>query len=331
MLPGMRSLPKDIAELGLFVKRAVLLSRGWSDRDLRRAVNQGTILRIRKGWYSVPSAPRFAAEAFRIGGRLAGLSCLSTWGIWTPETRKIHVTVPDAARGLRRPTDMRAPFDRADGHRYRVTWNDAATDRHASFRWRTSVIDALVHVLENHDRVTSIVCLDAALHSRREGGAGIVESDLDEIFARAPQRVQAWRSQVDGRAGSGGETEFRLLALEAGIPFVPQPFVAGVGFLDGQIGPSVFVEVDGAHWHDNPEAFAVDRERDILVAGKNGRVLRFSYPLFRRKWQLCAAAMANALADDYRLAKQTEFPAFPWRMQPRPASRPPRPADVYAP
>lgn len=314
----------DIAELGLFVKRAVLLSNGWSDRGLRRAVNDGTIVRVRKGWYSVPTAPRFAAEAFRIGGRLAGLSCLRSWGIWTPETRKIHVTVPDAARGLRRPHDMRAPFDRVDGYRYRVTWNDAAPNRHASFRWRTSVIDALVHVLGNHDRVTSIVCLDAALHSRREGGAGIIESDLDEIFARAPHRVQPWRSQVDGRAGSGGETEFRLLALDAGIPFVPQPFVEGVGFLDGQIGPSVFVEVDGANWHDNPEAFAVDHERDILLACKNGRVLRFTYPLFRGKWQFCVLAMSNALVDDYRLAKQTEFPVFPWRMQPRSASCKPR-------
>ena len=182
MLPGMRSLPKDIAELGLFAKRAALLSKGWSDRDLRRAVNQGTIVRVRKGWYSVPSAPRFAAD----------------------------------------------------------------------------------------------------------------------------------------------------LALDAGIPFVPQPFVAGIGFLDGQIGPSVFVEVDGAKWHDNPDAFVVDRERDMLVAGKNGRVLRFSYPLFRRKWQLCAEAMSNALADDYRLAKQTEFPPFPWRLRPRPSSRPLRPDDVAA-
>lgn len=320
-LHGMRTLALDIADLGLFAKRADLRSNGWTDRDLRSAVNQETIDRVRKGWYSVPTAPPMSVEAFRIGGRLAGLSSLRSWGIWTPETRKIHVTVPGDARGLRRPGDMRTPFDPADRTRYRVTWNDAGSNRHPSSRWRTSIIDALVHVLENHDRVTSIVCLDAALHNRQEGGAGIELSDLDEIFARAPGRVRHWRAQVDGRAGAGGETEFRLRALDAGIPFVPQPFVKGVGFLDGQIGPSVFVEVDGAEWHDNPEAFEVDRERDALVAGMRGRVLRFSYHLYRRNWPLCERAMVTTLDEDYRLAKQTVFPAFPWRLQQRPATR----------
>jgi len=187
--------------------------------------------------------------------------------------------------------------------------------------WRTSVVDALVHVLNNHDRVTAIVCLDAALHGRRETGVGIVEADLDEIFARAPQRVQSWRAEIDGRAGAGGETEFRLKALAAGIPFVPQVFVTGVGWLDGQIGPSTFVEVDGGKWHDNPVAFLADRDRDIRVADRDGRVLRFSYPLFRTQWDLCERVMRKALTDDYRLAKTTDFPHFPERMKPRRAAQ----------
>lgn len=321
MLSAMRLLSTDIVNMGLFVKRADLLSLGHSDYDLRCKVASGEIIRVRKGWYSVPSAPKIAVEAFRIGGRLTGLSSLRTFGIWTPETRNLHVTVPADARGLRRPTDMRSRFDTFDGHNYRVSWTDEAAERCRPYVWRTSVIDALVHVLNSHDRVTSIVCLDAALHNRREkNGAGIVEADLDEIFARAPLRSQSWRSEIDGRAGSGGETEFRLKTLGAGIPFNPQPVVVGVGRLDGQIGPSTFVEIDGAEWHDNPEAFEVDTERDLLVAGKDGRVLRFTYALFRKKWEVCECAMRKALEADYGLAKSTDFPHFPWRMKPRKAS-----------
>ncbi|TFD20377.1 hypothetical protein [Cryobacterium sp. TMT2-23] len=312
----MRSLAQDIIGHGLFVKRATLRARGWSDGHLRGEVNRGTIVRVRKGWYSVPSAPQSAVEAFRIGGRLAGLSALKSYGIWTPATRKLHVSVPGGARALRRPTDMRARLHVLDGVRCRVTWGDDAWERRGDSVWRTSVHEALVHILNNHDRVTAIVCLDAALHSAREKGPGIVFDDLGWIFARAPLRVQSWRSEVDGRAGAGGETEFRLKALAAGIPFVPQPFVRGVGNLDGQIGPSTFVEIDGTEWHDNPLAFEVDRERDLLVAKENGRTLRFTYALLRKRWGLCVQAMVTALEHDYRHESSTAFPPFPGRMPP---------------
>lgn len=310
----MRSLARDIVDHGLFVKRATLRARGWSDGHLRGEVDRGTIVRVRKGWYSVPSAPRSAVEAFRIGGRLTGLSCLASYGIWTPTTRKLHVSVPGNARGLRHPTDMRARLDLIDGTRCRVTWRDEPIDGRGDCVWRTSVHAALVHILHNHDRVTAIVCLDAALYSATKNGVGIVPDDLDWIFARAPLRVQGWRDEVDGRAAAGGETEFRLKALAAGIPFVPQPFVRGIGHLDGQIGPSTFVEIDGQEWHDDPVAFEVDRERDLLVAGKNGRTLRFTYALLRKRWGLCLEAMVTALEDDYLREPSTAFPPFPERM-----------------
>lgn len=311
----MRSLVRDIVDHGLFVKRATLRARGWSDGLLRGEVSRGTIVRVRKGWYSVPWAPRSAVEAFRIGGRLAGLSCLKSYGIWTPTTDKLHVSVPSAARGLRRPSDMGARLNASDGVRYRVTWRDGGTRGQCDCVWRTSVREALVHILNNHDRVTAIVCLDAALHSAEDDGVGIVPGDLEWIFARAPLRAQPWRNEVDRRAGAGGETEFRLKTLAAGIPFVPQPFVRGVGHLDGQIGPSTFVEIDGRDWHDDPLAFEVDRERDLLVASKNGRTLRFSYALLRKRWGLCLHAMVTALEDDYLRKPSTAFPPFPERMK----------------
>ena len=310
----MRSLTRDILDHGLFVKRAALRARGWSDGHLRGEVNRGTVVRVRKGWYSVPLAPPSAVEAFRIGGRLAGLSCLKSYGIWTPTTGRLHVSVPSAARGLRRPTDMRARLDVLDGVRCRVTWSDDAIDGRGDCVWRTSVHEALVHILNNHDRVTAIVCLDAALHSAQENGVGIILDDLGWIFARALLRVQSWRDEVDGRAAAGGETEFRLKALAVGIPFVPQPFVSGVGHLDGQIGPSTFVEIEGKDWHDDPIAFEVDRERDLLVASQNGRTLRFSYALLRKQWGLCVRAMVTALEYDYLREPSAAFPPFHERM-----------------
>ena len=181
---------------------------------------------------------------------------------------------------------MRARLDLLDGVRCRVTWSDDPIDGRGDCVGRTCAHEALVHLLNNHDRVTAIVCLDAALHGAQENGVGIVLDDLGWIFARAPLWLQSWRDEVYGRAAAGGETEFRLKALAARIPFVPQPFVSGVGHLDGQIGPSTFVEIDGKDRHDNPIAFEVDRERDLLVACQNERALRFSYVLLRKQGEV---------------------------------------------
>jgi len=312
----MGTLTTDIVDLGLFAKRAWLRDRGWGDGVLRGAVLRGEIVRVRKGWYTVPWAPPSAVEAVRIGGRLTGLSALRSYGIWTPQTRKLHVAVPVAARGLRRPGDMRARLNLGDSNT-RVTWTEEPNPRRGPFVWRASLIDTLIHILCNHDRVTAIVCLDAALHSAQGHKIGITEEDLDVIFARAPLRAQSWRAEADGRAEAGGETEFRLKCVNAGIPFVPQPVIAGVGRLDGQIGPSTFVEVDGEEWHNDPTSFEVDRERVLAVIARNGRTLRFSYKLMHHKWELCERAMRSSLLDDYQLARVTVFPAFPGRMRPR--------------
>jgi hypothetical protein len=314
----MSALATLIGTTGLFFKRSQLLARGYTDGHLRRELASGTLIRVRKGWYSLPNAPAPAVEAFRVGGRLAGLSALASYGIWTPETPLLHVTVPRHARALRRPRDMRARFGAADQRRYRVSWTDEVSHRCNPFVWRTTVIAALIHVLQQHDRVTAIVCLDAALNSGAHGRPGISPADLDAIFDAAPARVQAWRSEVDGRAEAGGETEFRLKTLAAGIPFVPQPVVPGVGRLDGQIGPHTFVEIDGGQWHDTPEAFETDRARDLLIAAKHGRVLRFSYLLLRTRWDDCERAMRAALDLDRPQSNSTDFPAFFERMTPLP-------------
>jgi len=299
-----------------FVKCSALLRLGYSRREVATAVAAGVILRVRKGWYTLPGTPLGAIEAFRIGGRLTGLSAFKSHGFWTPSTSKLHVTVPRDARSLRRPRDMCAPLADIDRQHCVITWNDERAARDAECPWRTSVVDSLVHILKYDGRVASIVCLDAALNSTLHGRPGIAERDLDVIFARSTLAAQSWRDELDGRSGSGGETEFRLLTKAAGIPFVPQPYVAGVGYLDGQIGPHTFVEIDGNEWHDNPIAREVDATRDAIVASRRGHVLRFTYKLYRGSWPVVLAAMLGALEGDWASNAPSEFPHFPWRPSP---------------
>ena len=318
----MTSLTDSIFSHELFAKRATLFRLGYSRREIAAAVAAGSILRVRKGWYSLPGTPLVAIEAFRVGGRLTGLSAFKTYGFWTPDTSKLHVSVPRDARALRRPRDMYARFSSFDRDHCAITWDDERTARDAECPWRTSVVDSLMHILRHDGRVTSIVCLDAALNAALHGRPGIDEDDLDVIFARAPLAAQSWRAELDGRSGSGGETEFRLHCIEDGVPFLPQPYVAGVGYLDGQIAPHTFVEIDGRMWHDTPDAWEVDTHRDAVVASRHGRVLRFTYKMIHDHWPLVLAAMRASLEDDWRLGATSQFPSFPWRARrPRAARR----------
>ncbi|TFD45345.1 hypothetical protein E3T55_18925 [Cryobacterium frigoriphilum] len=302
------------------MKRAALLRLGHSRRHIAYAVAVGAILRVRKGWYTLPGTPIAAIEAFRIGGRLTGLSAFATYGFWTPSTSQLHVTVPHDARALRRPRDMHTRLGPLDRQHCTITWNDQRTARDTDCRWRTSVIDALVHILKHEGRVSSIVCLDAALNAALHGRPGIDEDDLDVIFARAPLAAQPWRAELDGRSGAGGETEFRLFCTDAGIPFVPQPYVEGVGYLDGQIAPHTFVEIDGKSIHANSEAREVDTYRDAVVVSRHGSVIRVTYEMYRTRWSLVLATMMCAIEDDWKLGAPSQFPPFPWR-----PSTPPKP------
>ncbi|MFC5929201.1 type IV toxin-antitoxin system AbiEi family antitoxin domain-containing protein [Cryobacterium melibiosiphilum] len=318
----MSSLTASIFAHELFLKRASLFRLGFSRRDISSAVAAGSILRVRKGWYTLPNTPSIAIESFRIGGRLTGLSAFKSYGFWTPSTAKLHVTVPRDARALRRPRDMYTRLEPRDRQHCTITWTDERAARDSECPWRTSVIDSLVHILRHEGRVSSIVCLDSALNAAMHGQPGIDEDDLDVIFARAPLFAQSWRAEVDGRSGAGGETVFRLNCTDAGIPFVPQPYVAGAGYLDGQIGPHTFVEIDGKLWHDSPEAHEVDVHRDAVVVSQHGAVLRFTYELIRYSWTLIEAAMLAAIEDDWKLNAPSQFPPFPWRPT---APRKPRP------
>ena len=322
MLTGMTALTETIFAHDLFVKRARLFRLGYCRREIASAVAAGSILRVRKGWYTLPGTPQVAIEAFRIGGRLTGLSAFKTYGFWTPTTEKLHVSVPRDARALRRPRDMFTRFGPGDRRRCAITWTDERAARDAQCPWRTSLIDSLVHILKHDGRVSAIICLDGALNAGLHGQPGISEDDLDEIFARAPLAAQPWRAELDGRSGSGGETVFRLNCTDAGIPFVPQPYVAGVGYLDGQIAPHTFVEIDGKIWHATPEAREVDTHRDAVVVSEHGAVLRFTYQLFRFSWPLVESAMRTAIEDDWKLGAPSQFPPFPWRpTTPRAGSR----------
>ena len=303
----MKTIAATIRDADYFLRRRGMLALGYSPAELRAALAERSIFRVRQGWFSVPDAPSDGVSAVRVGGRLTGRSALASYGVKVPHRRRLQVAVMRDARRLRSPGDKRVRLGDADA--LDVRWVDWST-RPQTSPWRVSPATALLEVLRTEGRDIAVACCDLAINSRVLTAAQVLC-----VFEEAPRRVRPWAEKVDGRSGAFGETYIRLWLGDEGIPFEPQVHRSRVGWLDGQISRWTFVEIDGAQHADQgwaPGAVGTDdslrqmerdHHRDAVLATNGERSLRFTYRLLLRDWGLCLAAMRQAIADDERREK----------------------------
>jgi very-short-patch-repair endonuclease len=310
LAPGLAPLDQILSGRWPFVRRGDLLSLGYTDGDIRTALAAKSIFRVRHGWYARPDAPEEGIRAIRLGGRLTGVAALAAYGLMVPRRPHLDIAVPRGACRLRSPLDRRARL--AGSEPVRVHWTDLPRSEIRSSSWRVPVADALVVVLASESREVALACCSAVMHHRV-----LTSAQMDAVFARAPARVRAWRDDVNALDESHGETFVRLRLADAGIPCTSQKLVPGVGRIDFQLTPNVYVEVDGAQ-HDpgwtgtSPSSWENDHTRDTTVVVAGGHVLRWTYRQLYRHWAACLAAARRATDDDLELAaRRLGRPAVP--------------------
>ncbi len=154
-----------------------------------------------------------------------------------------------------------------------------------SFEW------ALLHSLECQTRVDAIVTLDSAVNKGR-----ISLSELHLLVGDLPKKTRAYVDLVDPRAQSGLETKARLGLRALGIPFRSQAEIPGVGCVDLLVGERLVLEMDGEEWHSGPEAYAVDRERDLTLVELGYTVIRLTYDQVMDEWPRVIAVIRARVA-----------------------------------
>lgn len=302
-------IDRVIRRNGLFLRRRDLLPLGYTDRAIAAALAEKRVFRVRQGWYSVPDAPEAAIRAVRVGGRLTGVSALESYGLPVPRVPALQVAVKATASRLRDPLDRRRPLVAGAALTF---WRDTGGGGSA---WRVSPADALLAVLRSTSRNVAVACCGAALHRRL-----VSERSLDAVFARAPRRVQGWRTLVSPYDESHGETDFRLWMSDAGLSCEQQVEIDGVGRLDFRVAPHTYVEIDGGQ-HDpawsggTASSWANDLERAAALAIRGDRVLHFGYRQLNTAWPTVLAAIERAIADDAALAAHRR--RHPFRPRPR--------------
>lgn len=218
-------------------------------------------------------------------------SAIALHGGWDADPARLHIALaPNAARP-RSPHDSRLRLE-APHPTIALHWRLPAD--HA--RGIAPPLDAVDDAVRCLTPELAFVTIGSLLHARPELGG-----DWRRWLRTAPYPRASWLREIDGVCESGleGLWWFRMRGRLPGIR--RQVLIPGVGRVDFLIGERLIIEVDGAEYHTDPDAFERDRRRDAVLSALGYRVLRFSYQQVVHRWaEVEAAVFAAFIRGDAR-------------------------------
>jgi very-short-patch-repair endonuclease len=267
-----------------------LAAVGIGEKQLRRLVSDGSLIRLRRGHFATPNVDLPSRTAVQAGGSVACVSELRHLGIWVLDSDVVHVRVPSnaarlpsAALGARIHWDDYAPVDAEGVH--------------------VGVIAALIQAYRCLDHRAWIASVDSALHTKR-----LSRRQLSLIASRLPASAGLLISQTDRSAESGLESIVRVLARELGFRVRSQVRFPGVGWVDLVIEKWIVVETDGTAFHDQALS-PRDRRRDALLSARQRVVLRPGYSLVVHDQPAVARQIIGAVAAHRRVGNSGKLAA----------------------
>ncbi|MGO3325798.1 DUF559 domain-containing protein [Gordonia sp. (in: high G+C Gram-positive bacteria)] len=229
--------------------------------ELRHAVAEGTLIRLRRGWYATSAADRQVEYAVRAGGVLSCASALRLHNVWVRRTDRVHIRGNDGTA------------------RAHPEWCRQSGRQPPEIEAVDDLFTALRHAAHCLGPEDFIVVCDSVIN------LGLMtQSDLSAEFAGRSRFVDRVLSKVDGRAESGIETMVRLRLRAARIRARPQVSIPMIGRVDFLVGTSLIIEVDGAEFHQNKDAYENDRLRDLQAHAFGYHPVRLTYEQVVYQW-----------------------------------------------
>ncbi|WP_193105088.1 hypothetical protein [Brachybacterium sp. FME24] len=241
-------------------------------------------------WYFTAEAPADLIAILRLGVRPTCLDAAALHGLWVPpRLQRVHVFRPRIARGRRTSTrqggaevsaPQAAPLRRSGGQIEEKPMEEVPLQHHspALRAWPdTDPVPDLPLVLDHAARclpaIDAATLFESALEKRLSS-----RSEADQIIAGLPHDRRHALSRIRADAGSGTETTVRWWCESLTVPVRAQVQIREVGRVDLLVGNSWVIECDSRTFHDNPEQYAKDRERDLTLRS-------YGYHVTRLTWQ----------------------------------------------
>ena len=282
------TLIDDIQSLGSLAATHELYARGWNKRDLAHAVRAGSIVRVRQGWYSPPSAPEDFVRAVRVGGHLTCVTAARALELSARDSPRLHVSLGTHVSRLRTPHDKTKRLSQNPDATVVTHWTETHSPRN---RYVASVRQILHDMVWCQSPEYVVAAADSALRL-----GYLTRAEWTQDIAALPRRLRLLLDRVDGKSESIIESlmRFRLEAL--GIRTRSQVRIRGVGRVDLLVGDRLVIELDGWKYHHEVDDFEEDRRRDAELARQGYRVLRFTYRQLTGDWHKVLAAVRACIA-----------------------------------
>ena len=264
-------------EIGV-VHVSQLVKRGVSRSSLYDAVEAGTLMRLRRGWYATPRAAVDVILAVRQGVRVTCVSAAKYYDLWVPLHSNLHVF---AAHG--RTSDLSASG---------VTLHP----RPHLGRWPDNNPIAPLELMLHH----ASLCLpvpDAAI--LLESAVNLKKVTLDDaraIVDQLPHHRRLALSRIGSAAQSGTETKVRWFLESRHVQVQAQPLIEGVGHVDLLIGESLVIECDSVRYHTDPAQYREDHRRDIELTRLGYRTIRLTWEDVCLNWEATKERLLGILA-----------------------------------
>ena len=264
MTSGM-DLAELIIKLGGTATTQELL-RVFTRRTIRCALDDGRIIRVARGHYTLPGGSEALAAARRVGGVVSHISAAQHWGwkVKLPPERPV-VTVP---RNRKLTERQRAGID--------VRWFNLHPDD-----IRGGVASKLRTVgdcARSEDFDSALSVADSAV---RDGDATQTQLRVEALAGPRTGRPAALRvaDAVDGRAANPFESVLRAICLEIpGLQVEPQVWVGSTGRVDLlDRRNNLILEADSWEFHSERSVFVRDVRRYTCFVRLGYAVVRFTW------------------------------------------------------
>ncbi|AZS37928.1 hypothetical protein CVS47_02578 [Microbacterium lemovicicum] len=260
--------------VGGVIRVQALRRRGFSRREVERALAAGRIERVRNGWVATRSADPLLVSAARAGVVLSCVTRAQRLGLWVLDGADIHVAAPPHS-----------------GH---ATW------RGATVHW--SVPPVPRHPAQLEDTAENALCLVAACQPF-ESALVVFESALRTgVVAREslrrlrlPASARAVLDEADDYADSGLETLVVPRLRWLGLPLRRQILIAGHR-VDLLIGDRLVLQIDGGHHVGAQRDSDMAHDAQLTLLGYH--VIRVGYVAVVERWHEVQDVIMRAVAQN---------------------------------
>ena len=249
---------------------------GYTTREIAEAVARGDLHRVRRSWLVRPDADTRRVKAASVGGRATCLSAAEMLGLWVPEHSEVHVAVQ--ATASRNATEG-----------VRLHWASAPAPVSRTMT-EEPVVNVLFHVARCAPPRDALAVWESAIRAKK-------------AQATTLKRV-AWRSSAASEiarlaselSDSGMETRFVHGMKQVGVRVQQQARIDGHR-VDGRVGDSLLVQLDGFEFHSSARDRRRDLEADARLVLRGYVVLRFDYVQVFFQWEYVVETVLMAIAQ----------------------------------